>query len=76
MSDIEQRAEWLRGLKPDWDSYGAPAICRHAINESVQVAKSLSRLTTDFGLFPTSAGGVELEGKLWGHPFSLEIEPL
>lgn len=54
----------LGNLKPDWDSYGAPAISKDAI-----------ATLEHFAVVPCSDGGIQLEVHRDGFNIEIEIAP-
>jgi hypothetical protein len=66
--------EHLRDLKPDWDTYGAPAIDPDAIRRAEAFVEMVTKSTPR--LVPMSSGGVDVEfDTLRGMEFSVSFEP-
>lgn len=58
----------LRSLKPNWNSYGAPAIDERCIQKAYEIWRQLSG---EWQVVPCSDGGVQLEQHRDG--FDIEI---
>ena len=61
--------EELRNLKPDWDSYGAPAIDQRAIDVAEKI------ISVKPQLIPCNDGGVQVDFIVNSEEYSVTLKP-
>jgi hypothetical protein len=79
---VYRTLEVIRQLKPDWDTYGAPAISGDIIDLAYSVVFDIKRTAEAMGrrlpepfVAPGSGGSIQLEWQFGGKEFELEIIP-
>ena len=61
-TDVVKRIEHFRGLKKDWDSYGAEPIPTDVVNLALRLVHQLDSTPHEItGAFPTNDEGIQLD---------------
>jgi hypothetical protein len=68
------KIEELAALKPNWDSYGAPAISERALDRAMDILWTIRR-SPQPRIVPTAEGGVQLEWYTASEELEVEIRP-